>query len=214
MKIGPGGHGLISMRCIGQSIGTNTELHAELAELSNIESSSSPLRIQMLNFLDAVKHCAGPLEYESIYMKAKSDYVLSPLQPSAIRAMLRAVAAIPVRGIALLCDAYGGRIAELAPADTAFPRRSGTQYCIQYFSSWQRASDSASHLTNVADVFAAMRPYMPGASYVNYCDLDLPNWAHAYWGQNLPRLSAVKTTYDPNNFFRHQQSVPVGNGSV
>ena len=55
-----------------------------------------------------------------------------------------------------------------------------------------------------------MRPYLPGAAYVNYCDLDLQNWADAYWGANLSRLSQVKAAYDANNLFRHQQSVPVG----
>jgi len=59
-----------------------------------------------------------------------------------------------------------------------------------------------------------MRPYLQGAAYVNYCDLDFPNWADAYWGQNLPRLSAVKKAYDSGNLFHYPQSVPVGNGSV
>ena len=55
-----------------------------------------------------------------------------------------------------------------------------------------------------------MRPYMADASYVNYCDLDLPDYATAYWGSNLARLSAVKRQYDPDNLFRHAQSVPLG----
>ena len=54
-----------------------------------------------------------------------------------------------------------------------------------------------------------MRPFMPGASYVNYCDLDLPDCAQAYWGDNLSRLMAVKGQYDPQNLFRHAQSVPL-----
>jgi berberine-like enzyme len=143
-------------------------------------------------------------------MKAKSDYVFSPLASSAIADLLSAVAAVPVGGIAVLCDAYGGQIGNASVADTAFPRRDGTQYCIQYFSSWQDSSQTVSHLTNVADVYAAMRPHLPGAAYVNYCDLDLQNWAGAYWGTNLSRLSSVKAAYDANNLFRHQQSVPVG----
>jgi hypothetical protein len=52
----------------------------------------------------------------------------------------------------------------------------------------------------VAKVYAAMRPFIPGASYVNYCDLDLPDYASAYWGDNLPRLTAVKQQYHPGNF--------------
>jgi hypothetical protein len=50
---------------------------------------------------------------------------------------------------------------------------------------------------------------MTGASYVNYCDLDLPNYANAYWGTNLGRLSAVKAAYDPADMFHHAQSVPL-----
>ena len=61
----------------------------------------------------------------------------------------------------------------------------------------------------MANVYAAMRPYLPGAAYVNYCDLDLQSWADAYWGTNLPRLSAVKKAYDPDNLFNYAQSVPV-----
>jgi hypothetical protein len=197
------------MRCIGQSVGTQAELRSNLATLVNLYTPSRPLTIQSLGFLDAVKHFAGPLDYASVFMKAKSDYVLSPLGPAAIQAMMTAVAAIPVGGIALLCDAYGGKIADVAAADTAFARRKGTQYCIQYYSSWTRAADTPAHLANVAKVHAAMRPFMPGASYVNYCDLDLGDYARAYWGDNLPRLMAVKAEYDPENLFHHAQSVPL-----
>jgi hypothetical protein len=214
MKLGPTPGSAISMRCIGQSVGSQTELRNELSVLVSVEAPSKPLNIQTLSFLDAINHFSGGLNYETVYMKAKSDYVLSPLTSSAIAAMLAAVAQVPVGGIAVLCDAYGGVISDVAAADTAFPRRGGTQYCIQYFSSWLHPADTPSHVANVANVYAAMRPYLPGAAYVNYCDLDLQNFADAYWGANLSRLSAVKKAYDGSNLFHHPQSVPVGNGSV
>ncbi len=210
MKVGPAGNDLITLRCIGQSVGSEAELRNNLRPMLQLDTPARPLTVQSLAFLDAVKHFAGPLDYDSEYFKAKSDYVLSPLGTDAIHAMLAAVAAVPAGGIALLCDAYGGRIAEVAADATAFPRRAGTQFCIQYYASWQRAADGPTHLANMAKVYAAMRPHLPGAAYVNYCDLDLPDFATAYWGENLTRLSTVKRAYDPDNVFHHAQSVPVG----
>jgi FAD/FMN-containing dehydrogenase len=209
MKIGPAGNGLISMRCIGQTVGDESELLGELRRLTALLAPSSALSVGARSFLDAVKHFAGSFDYESLLMKAKSDYVLAPLGANGIAAMMAAIAPVAPGGIVLLCDSYGGKIADVAPNATAFPRRAGAQFCIQYFSSWSRAADSAAHLAQVAKVYAAMRPFMRNASYVNYCDLDLPDYAAAYWGDNLARLVSVKQQYDPGNVFHHAQSVPL-----
>jgi len=209
MRVGPNGGGTIMMRCIGQSVGSETELRNQLKPLIAMNAPSRPLTVQSLSFIKAVDHFTGGTDYPSVYMKAKSDYVMTPLDSAAIHDMMAATAAIPVGGIVLLCDSYGGKIADVASDATAFAHRAGTQYCIQYYSEWLRAADTPAHLANVAKVYAAMRPHMPGFSYVNYCDLDLPDYAQAYWGDNLPRLMAVKAQYDPQNLFRHAQSVPL-----
>ena len=59
------------------------------------------------------------------------------------------------------------------------------------------------------NLYASMRPYVTGAAYVNYCDLDLANWQTAYWGANFPRLLRIKAAFDPEDFFRHAQGVPI-----
>jgi hypothetical protein len=209
MRVGPNGGGTIMMRCIGQSVGTETELRNQLKPLIAMDAPSRALTVQSLSFIKAVDHFTGGTAYESVYFKAKSDYVTTPLDAGGIHDMMVAAAAIPVGGVVLICDGYGGKIADVAGDATAFVHRAGTQYCIQYYSEWQRASDTPAHLANVAKVYAAMRPHVPGYSYVNYCDLDLPNFAQAYWGDNLPRLMAVKAQYDPQNLFQHAQSVPL-----
>jgi hypothetical protein len=204
MKVQSVGGGMIKLRCIGQSVGSESELRAQLGPMLKMDKPSSALSIQSLSFLKAVQHFAGPLDYESVYMKAKSDYALTPLTTSAITAMM--AAASQASTVALLCDGYGGRIADIAATDTAFPRRAGTQFCIQYYSSWTKASDTASHVASVAKVYAAMRPFMRVL-----CELlrPLPDYANAYWGDNLPRLMSVKAEYDRQNPFRHAQSVPL-----
>ncbi len=45
------------------------------------------------------------------------------------------------------------------------------------------------------------------AHYANYPDVDLPNWQTAYYGGNYPRLQKLKRALDPEDRFRHPQSV-------
>ena len=45
--------------------------------------------------------------------------------------------------------------------------------------------------------------------FQNFPDPELENWVGAYYGPNYQRLVQVKTRYDPANFFRFPQSLPV-----
>lgn len=60
----------------------------------------------------------------------------------------------------------------------------------------------------IRDLYRAMRPYVSGYAYVNYCDLDLPNWQNAYYGTSFRRLTHVKSAYDPDDLFSFPQSIP------
>jgi len=51
-----------------------------------------------------------------------------------------------------------------------------------------------------------MRRFVRPESYVNFPDRELKDWQHAYYGDNLARLSAVKRKYDPENFFQFAQA--------
>jgi hypothetical protein len=177
------------LRCAGQSIGSSKELQRELKFLS----FTPPVR---RTYLDSITYFAGGQkgwDYPSYAMKGKSDYATSPLTDAGLTALMNAVSTSV--GIYVICDSYGGTIANTAADATAFAHRNGTLYC--------------RHLSDMRSCYAAMRPYVFGAAYVNYCDLDLADWQNAYWGQNLTRLKQIKSSFDPNNVFRHAQSVPL-----
>jgi FAD/FMN-containing dehydrogenase len=44
-------------------------------------------------------------------------------------------------------------------------------------------------------------------SYVSESDYFVPDWQHAFWGPNYPRLSSVKRKYDPVNLFNVHHGV-------
>ena len=54
-----------------------------------------------------------------------------------------------------------------------------------------------------------VHPWGSGGVYPNFPDPDLQNWAYAYHGTNYDRLRRVKAAYDPDDFFRFDQSLPL-----
>jgi FAD/FMN-containing dehydrogenase len=192
--------GSINLRCSGQSIGTLTALRRELKALSNAA------HIEQKTYMSAVDYFSGGWTYTSAPMKGKSDYANAPLSDAGLAALMDEVSR--KTNIYVICDAYGGAIAGTAPDATAFAHRGGTLFCLQYGSDWTHPNDTPQLLDDMRELYAAMRPYVSGAAYVNYCDEELTDWTSAYWGPNLARLRQVKAAFDPDNVFRHAQSVP------
>ena len=195
--------GGINVHCAGQSIGALPALKRELKALP------APPRISTMTPFAAIDDFAGGVPgwiYSSAPMKAKSDYAAAPLTDEGLATLMGHIDG--TEDVYVICDPYGGAIASIAGDATAFTHRGTTQFSIQYASAWSDPADTPRRLRTLRRIYAAMRPHVSGGAYVNYCDLDLPDWQTAYWGENLARLKEVKTAFDPDNVFRHKQSVP------
>ncbi len=53
----------------------------------------------------------------------------------------------------------------------------------------------------------AIQPFSRASAYVNYLDAGEEQRTPAIYGANLPRLAAIKATYDPDNLFRHNHNI-------
>ncbi|MBP1097522.1 FAD-binding oxidoreductase [Bradyrhizobium diazoefficiens] len=192
----------IALRCIGQSIGSLAELQKELSNVS-----SSP-EIQKMDYFSAINRFAGKdgWKYISAPMKGKSDYVTSALTDAGVETLLDEVR--QRKNVTVICDPYGGAISGVGSGETAFAHRAGTRFCMQYVTDWWCPDEERPHLRDMDSVYLKMRAHVSGAAYVNYCDLDLANYASSYWGSNLERLKQVKAGFDPDDVFHHAQSVP------
>lgn len=200
LQMGRHASGRIYLYCFGYSVGSIQQLRRELRILS-----TSP-EIASKSFLQAVNYFVGNSIDTSAQTKVKSD-VNSPLSDDGLSTLMNEVS--QKSGITILCEPYGGAIASTASDATAFPHRGDRLISFMYVSKWINLEDTQQRLKDMRDLYAAMRPYMSGRAYVNYCDLDLINWQSAYWGQNLTRLKQVKSAFDPDNVFQHAQSVPL-----
>jgi FAD/FMN-containing dehydrogenase len=199
----------------GQFFGTETDLESLIQPLV---ATGTPTRVktQTLSYLDAALHYAGCRDAGSctdrrLTFKAKSDYVRTPLDATAVGALVSAIAARQGQGPgAIYMDAYGGAINRVAPGATAFVHRNEL-FSIQYTAQWQSGSAAAAAASAawLEATHQQLRSAVSGFAYQNYIDPQLAGWANAYYGANLPRLKAVKRRYDPANAFRSAQSIPL-----
>ena len=99
----------------------------------------------------------------------------------------------------------------MAADATAFPWRTALAD-VQYTATWPYADagrDPARFDDFVRSERMALLPWLGNSAYVNYADRTLTDYANAYWGANLPRLSETKKLYDPDDVFSFPQSVPL-----
>ena len=103
-------------------------------------------------------------------------------------------------------QAYGGAIAEVPDADSAFSQRDAM---FEFVSSarWSDAAEDAERIAAARRYAASLEPFSTGM-YVNaMSDEGAAGVARAYPPAKLARLRALKTAYDPDNVFHLNQNI-------
>ncbi|KAK7319605.1 hypothetical protein RJT34_04328 [Clitoria ternatea] len=166
-----------------------------------------------------------PEEPGSYYFKTMSDYVKKPIAKDDLKSIWDFM--IKSERVKMEWNPYGGKMHEISSSETPFPHRAGNLFLIEYLTSWSEDGiDATNHYLKISRSFYKfMTPYVsnsPRGAFLNYRDLNLganrpsnvtrigigQNYGIKYFKGNFERLVKVKTKVDPNNFFRHEQSIP------
>lgn len=107
-------------------------------------------------------------------------------------------------GLTFIFDSLGGAVSRISPDATAFPHRQAAA-SIQIYHGVGTDPSVAYH--RVDEARDRLGEICGPAAYVNYIDPRLPEWAAAYYGDNLPRLRRIASAYDPNGVFGFTQAV-------
>ena len=106
-------------------------------------------------------------------------------------------------GLIVQFNTLGGAIAR--GSGGAYPHRKRLFLCeVQAY--WESPSRRAEKVAGAEKVREFLGAGI-SAHYRNYPSVNFPNWEQAYYGENYARLQLLKQRYDPENVFRHPQSV-------
>jgi hypothetical protein len=131
---------------------------------------------------------------------------LRDLTDGAVETLMQFVPRMPSSASGVGLQQMHGVASRVAPSATAFPHRA-EQYDFLILSQWSEATDSDRNVQWTRALFEAMQPHLEESVYVNNLGDEGPERVRAAYGENYPRLAAVKRTYDPDNLFRANQNV-------
>ena len=137
------------------------------------------------------------------YWKAQ---FLTDLSDEAIRGLIAAYEACPSPMSLIIIEHFHGAASRVPVSATASTLRVNG-FNVVIASQWQSQTDTAAGIKWARDTYASLTPFLAKTRYVNYLEDDAPDAAAVAYGPNLERLRAIKTKYDPQNFFKQNVNV-------
>ncbi len=136
----------------------------------------------------------------------KSNF-LNSFSDAAIDTILSHYAKTPSWHTVIVIEHDGDGAMDRVPDDsTAFGHRKWP-YNIVVTTQWETADQTQANIAWTKEFWAALKPFLADASYINYLDDEGEEGLRASYGGKLDRLMALKNKYDPTNFFHLNQNI-------
>ncbi|MCW1884108.1 FAD-binding oxidoreductase [Luteolibacter flavescens] len=162
-------------------------------------TSKGPLTRPFARALVTYEGRPGPLPFDNVsagYYRGHDDL------KSAAAGICETVRATP--GLIFQVNTLGGAIAR--GPDSAYPHRE-FPFLGELQAYWEKGAIPAKLAAGHASVRAALEAAGIRRHYRNYPDPRLADWQTAYFPGTYERLQKLKATLDPDDRFRHPQSV-------
>jgi hypothetical protein len=128
------------------------------------------------------------------------------LADEVIAASVEYARKVPSPFTAILFAELHGAYSRVGKTETAYFHRD-LQYDAIILSGWTDPADTQRNIAWTRELFAAWEPHLAHAAYVNDLGDEGEDRARSAYGDNYPRLAALKAKYDPTNLFRRNQNI-------
>jgi FAD/FMN-containing dehydrogenase len=188
-------------------------LGAHCGTLADGEAAFRPLKAFGPPVMDAI----GPIPYATLnqmidpaFPKGAHNYwkaqFVVDLSDEAIRTLIAGFERCPSPLSHIIIEHFHGA-ATRVPVDATACSMRVTGFNVVIASQWTDAAETERGITWARETFASLNPYLAPTRYLNYLEEDAVDPAVVAYGRNLPRLRAIKATYDPENFFRQNVNI-------
>jgi FAD/FMN-containing dehydrogenase len=128
--------------------------------------------------------------------------------PDEAMDILAAYALNPISPFGNVVVVPGGGAPSRVPDDaTAFGMRTAP-FNIHYILSWPDPADNERNTAAIKALSGSMKPWATGRVYLNYIGVEGQARIDSSFGDvKMARLRALKSKWDPHNFFRHNQNI-------
>jgi hypothetical protein len=160
--------------------------------------------VRRISFLDLQTMADSDFPHGRRYY-TKSGY-FNYLDDRTIDLLLDAVTSIPSTETQIEFAYLGGAAGQVAADETAFGDRSAP-FIMNLLANWNDPNSDAENMAWVRGLFSKLRPAMKPGVYVNFMSGDEQDRVPEAYRTRWERMVAVKSKYDPKNFFRLNQNV-------
>ncbi|MGH9727245.1 MAG: FAD-binding oxidoreductase [Candidatus Acidiferrales bacterium] len=192
---------------LSETIAWFGERRAGERQLEHILSLGSPIAVtkRTVPFLELQTMADAEFPHGRRYY-TKSGY-FKRLGDDSILCMMEALSSVPSANSQIELAYLGGAAGRVGASETAFGSRDAP-YIMNILADWSDASADAENVSWVRNLFAKLRPAMQPGVYVNFMSGDEEDRTKEAYSERWDRLVAVKSHYDPGNFFRLNQNIP------
>jgi len=129
------------------------------------------------------------------------------ISDAAIEILADHATAIPSPFTAIAIADTHGAYSRVGPQETAYSHRDAP-YDLVILSSWTDPAESDRNVAWTRALYAEIGPHLSSGVYVNDLDRDeTEERVRSAYGVNYERLVALKTRFDPTNFFRMNNNI-------
>ena len=195
------------IKALGYFWGTTEEAKKQLQPFLSIGAPSVVIeKVTWMKAIEDIEESTAVFLTDKPTYKSTGTFVRNTLPKEGVELIINTLKDSKSPLLNVLFFTMGGATAEVAPDATAYYWRPDN-FFINLSTQWLNAGDANAYKTEIASLREKLAPFTEG-NYVGNPDPNHKNFMVEYYGKNAERLQCIKKKYDPDNFFKFEQSIP------